>query len=194
MTHDDRMPPLPVEELTAEQQEAVERITSGPRGSLVGPFVPLLRSPELMTRLQLVGEYIRFESVLADELVELVILTVARAWDQQFEWGYHHPIALRKGLTGEVIDAVAEGRRPDAGPSAVIALWELVDELQRTRQVGDATYAAALAEVGETGVVEAVATAGYYTTLAMTMNAAMTPPPDGAPRLQELPTAGGERW
>ena len=194
MTHDDRMPPLPVEELTAEQQEAVERITSGPRGSLVGPFVPLLRSPELMTRLQLVGEYIRFESVLADELVELVILTVARAWDQQFEWGYHHPIALRKGLTGEVIDAVAEGRRPDAGPSAVIALWELVDELQRTRQVGDATYAAALAEVGETGVVEAVATAGYYTTLAMTMNAAMTPPPDGAPRLRELPTAGGERW
>jgi 4-carboxymuconolactone decarboxylase len=189
---DDRMPPLPAEQLTPAQQEAVERITSGPRGDLVGPFVPLLRSPELMNRLQLVGEYIRFDSVLADELVELVILTVARHWDQQFEWGYHHPIALRKGLPEEVVDAVAEGRRPESGTSAVTALWDLVDELQRTRQVSDATYAAALAEVGEVGVVEAVATAGYYTTLAMTMNVARTPPPDGAPRLAPLPDLARE--
>ena len=189
MSDVDRLPPLTDEQQTPAQREAVDRITAGPRGGLVGPFVPLLRSPELMTRLQLVGEYIRFDSVLADELVELVILTVARAWDQQFEWGYHRPIALRKGLPEEVIDAVAERRRPEAGTSAVVAVWELVDELQRTRQVSDATYAAAVDVIGETGVVEAVATAGYYTTLAMTMNAAGTPPPEGAPRLPEAPIA-----
>lgn len=185
----DRLPPIEAAELTEEQRAAVERITSGPRGSLVGPFVPLLRSPELMTRLQLVGEYIRFGSVLADELVELVILTVARAWDQQFEWGYHHPIAIAKGLPDDVIDAVAAGRSPD-GPPEVVAVWELVDELQRIRQVSDDVYAAALATVGETGVVEVVATTGYYTTLAMTMNTARTPPPDGAPRLP-LPADAG---
>ena len=188
----DRLPPLDPEQQTPAQREAVDRITAGPRGGIVGPFIPLLRSPEMMTRLQLVGEYIRFDSVLADELVELVILTVARHWDQQFEWGYHHPIALRTGLTEEVVDAVAEGRRPD-GPPAVVAVWELVDELQRTREVSDETYAAALAQVGEVGVVEAVATTGYYTTLAMTMNAAGTPPPEGAPRLPPLPVATGER-
>ena len=62
-------------------------------------------------------------------------------------------------------------------------MHDLVDELQRTRQVSDATYAAAVGALGEERVVEAVATAGYYTTLAMTMNAAGTPPPDDAPRL-----------
>ena len=188
MSDADRLPPRSPDDQTDAQREAVERITAGPRGGIVGPFIPLLRSPELMTRLQLVGEYIRFDSVLADDLVELVILTVARAWDQQFEWGYHHPIALRKGLSEEVVDAVAEGRRPEGTP-AVVAVWSLVDELQRTRQVSDATYAAAVGEVGEVGVVEVVATAGYYTTLAMTMNAARTPPPDGAPRLPERAAA-----
>jgi 4-carboxymuconolactone decarboxylase len=193
VTDVDRLPPIAPEEQTPAQRDAVERIKAGPRGDIVGPFIPLLRSPEMMTRLQLVGEYIRFDSVLADELVELVILTVARAWDQQFEWGYHHPIALRKGLPEDVVDAVADGRRPEGAPAEVVAVWELVDELQRTRQVSDATYAAALAAVGEVGVVEAVATAGYYTTLAMTMNAAGTPPPEGAPRLPPLPVATGER-
>ncbi len=193
MTVVDRLPPLAAEEQTPAQREAVEKITAGPRGDLVGPFIPLLRSPEMMNRLQLVGEYIRFDSVLSDELVELVILTVARSWDQQFEWGYHHPIALRKGLTEDVVDAVAEGRRPEGAPASVLAVWTLVDELQRTRQVSDATYAAAVAEVGEVGVVEAVATAGYYTTLAMTMNAAGTPPPEGAPRLPDRAVASGQR-
>ncbi len=188
---DDRMPPLADGALTDAQRVAVERIVSGPRGSLVGPFVPLLRSPELMTRLQLVGEYIRFDSALADDLVELVILTVARDWDQQFEWGYHHPIALQKGLPESVVEAVADGRRPDGGSREVVAVWSLVEELLRTRQVSDEVYAAAVAAVGETGVVEAVATAGYYSTLAMTMNAARTPPPEGAPRLRPRPTTVG---
>ncbi len=179
----DRLPPLPDDALDDAQRDAQARITSGPRGSLVGPFVPLLRSPELMTRLQLVGEYIRFDSVLDDDLVELVILCVARAWDQDFEFGYHHPLALRAGLPEDVVDDVARGVRPTGGRLEVGVVFDLVDELQRTQHVSDATYAAAVGALGEVRVVEAVGTAGYYTTLAMTMNAAGTPPPDGAPRL-----------
>lgn len=179
----DRLPPLARDDLDDAQRVALDRITSGPRGSLVGPFVPLLRSPELMTRLQLVGEYLRFDSVLDDDLTELVILCVARQWDQDFEFGYHHPLALAAGLPAEVVDAVARGERPTGGRPEVGVVHDLVVELQRTHHVGDATYAAAVELLGEVRVVEAVATAGYYTTLAMTMNTAGTPPPDGAPRL-----------
>jgi 4-carboxymuconolactone decarboxylase len=179
----DRLP-LPADhELSTEQRAAVERISAGPRGGIFGPFVPLLRSPEMMTRLQLVGEYVRFGSRLDDDLVELVILMVARQWDQQFEWGHHHPIALEKGLSPQVIEAVASRRRPTSGRHEVGVVHDLVDELQRTRQVSDPTYAAAVGALGEEGVVEVVAIAGYYTTLAMVMNTARTPPPPGAPRL-----------
>jgi 4-carboxymuconolactone decarboxylase len=181
-THD-RLPLPPADQLSDAQKTAVDRISAGPRGAIIGPFVPLLRSPELMTRLQLVGEYIRFDSVLADDLVELVILTVARHWDQQFEWGYHHPIALEKGLSAEVVEAVADGRRPVSDRPEVALVWDLVDEVQRTHQVSGEVYANALAALGEEGVIEVVGTTGYYTTLAMVMNVAQTPPPADAPRL-----------
>ncbi|MBU2664062.1 carboxymuconolactone decarboxylase family protein [Actinoplanes bogorensis] len=181
----DRMP-LPVT-LTPEQRVASERIASGPRGALFGPFVPLLRSPELMTRLQLVGEYLRFDSVLDDDLVELVVLVVARQWDNDFEYGFHEPLARKAGLPPDVIDDVAHGVRPEASSRAEIGVvWDLLDELHRTRQVGDTTYGKARELLGEARVVEVVGTAGYYTTLAMTMNVARTPPPDGAPRLPKL--------
>ena len=182
---DDRLPRLSPADLTPEQRAASDRISSGPRGELVGPFVPLLRSPELMTRLQLVGEYLRFDSVLDDDLVELVILSVARRWDNDFEWWYHHPIALEKGLPADVVEDVGLGRRPRSGRPEVGAVWDLLSELQSVGQVADPTYSAALALLGEEKVVETVGVAGYYTTLAMMMNVARTPAPPG-PRLPEL--------
>ncbi|MEO3860531.1 carboxymuconolactone decarboxylase family protein [Acrocarpospora sp. B8E8] len=177
----DRLP-LPAE-LTAAQRAAVDRITAGPRGGISGPFVPLLRSPELMTRLQLVGEHIRFGGVLDDDLRELVILTVARHWDQGYEWAFHHPIAVAKGVPLEVIESVGQGKRPHTGRPELRLVWDLVDELQRTGGVGDEVYTAAAKALGEEQVVAAVATAGYYTTLAMVMNVARTPPPPGGTRL-----------
>ena len=104
----DRLPPLSEEQMTAEQRAAAAEISSGPRGAVIGPFAPLLRSPELMTRLQKVGEYLRFESPLDRRLFEMTILYVARWWDQQFEWTFHHPLALEAGLDPAVADAIAE--------------------------------------------------------------------------------------
>ena len=178
-TATDRLPPLTEEQMTAEQRAAAAEISSGPRGAVIGPFAPLLRSPELMTRLQKVGEYLRFESPLDRRLFEMTILYVARWWDQQFEWTFHHPLALEAGLDPAVADAIAEDRRPEDMDAAAAVVWDLLDELYRTRRVSDATYARAVTELGEVGVVEVVATAGYYTTLATVMNTARTPAPGG---------------
>jgi 4-carboxymuconolactone decarboxylase len=185
----DRLPPLTDGQMTAEQRTAAAEISSGPRGAVIGPFAPLLRSPELMTRLQKVGEYLRFESPLDRRLFEMTILWVARWWDQQFEWTFHHPLALEAGLDPAVADAIAEDRRPEGMDAAAAAVWDLLDELHRTRRVSDETYARALAELGEVGVVEVVATAGYYTTLATVMNTARTPAP-GGPLLPDVRRAG----
>jgi 4-carboxymuconolactone decarboxylase len=176
----DRLP-LPAT-LTPAQQHAVQSIVAGPRGGLFGPFVPLLRAPELMTRLQLVGEYLRFESTVPPELRELAILLVARTWDQDFEWGHHVGIARDAGVDEAVIAAVAHRGQPTGG-APVETVWRLVDELISAHTVGDDTYAAALGLLGEQALVEMVATVGYYTTLAMTMNAARTPAPEDYERL-----------
>ena len=190
---DDRLPPLTEEQMTAEQRAAAAEISSGPRGAVIGPFAPLLRSPELMTRLQKVGEYLRFESPLDRRLFEMTILFVARWWDQQFEWTYHHPLALEAGLDPAIADAIAEDRRPDGMDAAAAAVWDLLDELFRTRAVSDGVYARAVGELGDAGVVEVVATSGYYSTLAVVMQAARTPAP-GGPLLPDVDRSGrGDR-
>lgn len=169
--------------MSAAQRAAAEAITAGPRGELVGPFIPLLRSPELMTRLQRTGEYLRFDSGIAAPLRELGILLVARQWDQQFEWAYHCQLALQVGLPQNVVESVAASRRPDAAAEDITATWDLIEQLHRTGQVDDPTYTRALTQLGEAGVVEIVVLVGYYTTLAMIMNVAQTPAPphDGPP-------------
>ena len=90
-----------------------------------------------MTRLQKVGEYLRFESPLDRRLFEMTILCVARWWDQQFEWTFHHPLALEAGLDPAVADAIAEDRRPEGMDAAAEPVWDLLDELYRTRRVSD---------------------------------------------------------
>jgi 4-carboxymuconolactone decarboxylase len=58
--------------------------------------------------------------------------------------------------------------------------------LERKRSVGDAIYARAVAAFGEAGVIDLLGVIGYYTTLAMILNVARTPPPRSAPRLPAL--------
>lgn len=181
----DRLPPVPEQRLTPQQRKALDEISAGPRGGAVGPFVPLLRSPVLMSRLQAVGEHLRFTSTLDRSLFELTILLVARHWDQQFEWSFHHPLALAAGLPAEVADAVAVDERPTDLADGPAAVWDLVHELHDEHAVSDDTWARAVAVVGEDGVVELVGTVGYYTTLAMVMNAARTPAP-GSPLLPHV--------
>ena len=74
----DRMPPLHVHSLNEKQRKVAEDLTNGPRGGVKGPFIPLLRSPELVDRLGKVGEYLRFGSSLQPRISEFVMLMVSR--------------------------------------------------------------------------------------------------------------------
>lgn len=86
MSNPDRMPELPVEQLTDAQKAASEAFLAARKGPVFGPFVPLLRSPELMTNASTMGLHLRYRSVLPLHLSELIILITAREWTQQLEW------------------------------------------------------------------------------------------------------------
>ena len=108
-----RMPPIASDKMTEAQKKAVADIISGPRGHLVGPFIPLLRSPDFMGRLQRTGEYLRFNSALEPRQSELAILITARHWSQNFEWHAHRILGEKAGLKPAICDAIAEGRAHD---------------------------------------------------------------------------------
>jgi 4-carboxymuconolactone decarboxylase len=183
----DRMPPIPRDKMTDAQKTAEAELVSGPRGALFGPFIPLLRSPEFMTRLQKTGEYLRFQNAIGQRLTEFVILLTARQWTQQYEYDVHLPLALQAGIKQEVVDAITAGRRP-AGMSADEEIaYEFFAELHQNQSVADTTYARAVARFGERGVIDMTGLIGYYTTLAMILNVARTAVPDNRQPLPPLP-------
>ena len=77
-----------------------------------GPFLDLLTSPELMTRVGAVGEYLRYRSALPPRLSEFAILVTAAAWRQQFEWDIHAPIALKAGIAQATLEELWSGAAP----------------------------------------------------------------------------------
>ncbi|WP_315836737.1 carboxymuconolactone decarboxylase family protein [Bradyrhizobium prioriisuperbiae] len=177
----DRMPPIAAQSYTEAQKKAAEEFAGGRGYEVRGPFVPLLRSPEVMLRAKAMGDYLRFKSVLPARVSEMVILITAREWTQQYEWVAHHAIAMKAGLSPQIADAIADGRRPAGMVGDEEAAYDLSIEIQRTKRVSDATYAKAVARFGEQGVIDILGINGYYTLLAMTMNAARTPVPEGTP-------------
>jgi 4-carboxymuconolactone decarboxylase len=182
------MPPLRDDELSAAQRAAAAELAAGPRRAVVGPFIAALRSPELMTRLQRLGEYLRYRNALGPRLTELAILVTARAWSQPFEWALHVGEAESRGIARVTIAAIAAGSRPARMSADEAAVHDFVRELHAKQAVSDATYARAIAAFGEAGVVDLTAVAGYYTTLAMILNVARTPvPPGERSPLAELP-------
>ena len=129
----DRMPPLPADRWTPEQKRAVDEFKAARSAEISGPFVPLLRSPEVMTRARAMGDYLRFRSALPPRLSEFVILLISRQWTQQYEWNAHAPLARQAGVSAETVGAIAEGRRPAGMTDDEDALYTLVDELTRKR-------------------------------------------------------------
>jgi 4-carboxymuconolactone decarboxylase len=174
----DRMPPISFDNMTETQRKAAAELSSGPRGAVKGPFIPLLRSPEFMSRLQKMGEYLRFHSVLAPRLNEFVTLITARQWTQQYEWFAHYPLAQKAGLKMETVRAIAEGRRPAGMADDEEIIYDFCDELFRTRGVTDDTYQRAVRKFSEQGVIDLIGVNGYYAMLAMVLNVARTPLPD----------------
>ena len=173
-----RMPPLPADKMTGAQRKAAEEMIAGPRKGVKGPFVPLLRSPELMDRLQKVGEYLRFQSSLEQRISEFTMLVVSREWTQHFEWFVHVPLGRKAGISEDTIAALAEGRRPPDMSEDEELAYDFCEELLRTKGVSEPTYRRAVMKFGENGVIDMIGVAGYFTTVSMVMNVAHSPPPE----------------
>jgi len=174
----DRMPAIAADKLTDAQKKAAEAFAEGRGYAVRGPFVPLIRSPEVMLRAKAMGDHLRFKSTLGPRLNEMVILITAREWSQQYEWNAHHPIALKEGLRHDIAEAIADGRRPAGMAEDEEAAYDMATEILRMKRVSDTTYRRAVARFGEQGVIDLLGVTGYYTFLAIVMNATRTALPE----------------
>jgi 4-carboxymuconolactone decarboxylase len=188
-----RLARLRPEQLSAEQRELYEALTTGPRGtsgsgmevradgSLGGPFNAMLHHPGIGAPLQDLGARLRFAGVLPARCRELAILLVAAHHRSTYEWQAHAAIGQRVGLSAAQVEAVGAGGEPPLDDAAERTTVAATRELLATGDLADGSYRRAVDALSEAGVVELTALVGYYGLLALQLRVFRVPPPADGP-------------
>jgi 4-carboxymuconolactone decarboxylase len=175
-----RVPPIPAADLTPDQQRIHDAIAGARGGSVGGPFAIWLRIPEIAERANHFSDRIRSKSKVERRLFELMVIAVARAWSAQYEWLAHARQGEAAGLSPAVVEAIRQRRTPVFERDDERLVFDTVTELSVTRTLSQATYDRALAAFGQDLLIELITGAGFYTMIAMMLNAFDVPAPGGA--------------
>jgi 4-carboxymuconolactone decarboxylase len=183
-----RFAPLTYDQLNVYQKPLGEQILKVSSVGLGGPYNPLLRSPVLGQRMFDLLYYLRWNSSLPLRLNEMAILLTGRLWRSQVEWFAHAPLAIKAGLSPEIVADLKAQKRPASMKADEAAVYDFVMELSTKHQVSDETFARARQILGEQQVVDLTAVTGTYVTVAMLLAMAEESVPAG----KELPFKPGE--
>lgn len=183
-----RIPLLTVDEMTDEQRSFYDTVVSGPRGRMIGPLRAAIHSPELARLWSGFGEFLRYHTSLPARLNELAIIVCGRRWTSAVEWWVHARVGVEAGLPQAAVDAIGNLEAPVFDQVADFEVYEFARHLQADGQIPDAVYAAVEKRWDTRGVVELTAVIGYYTMVAMTLNAHRIPVPE---RHVPLPPSAG---
>jgi 4-carboxymuconolactone decarboxylase len=188
MSKEPRFPQLSMEQLTDDQKPLGEEIMKVSSVGLGGPYNPLLRSPVLGQRMFDLWHYLRWETSVPLKLNEFAILIVARQWRSQVEWYAHAPLAIKAGLSPDIVAALKANKRPSNMPQEEAAVYDFVTELTTRHAVTDESFARAKKLLGEQQVVDLTTVTGCYVATAMLLAMAEQSVPPG----KEEPFAPGE--
>lgn len=182
-----RIDPIPREEMTAEQVRVSEAIAAARSADAArGPFAIWLRTPALAEIAGELGAYLRTRTSLPRRLLELAVLTVARAWTAQYEWFAHAKFVEAAGLDPALVEAIRTGRPPAFGSDEEAIVHEVATELIDSRRLGEDTYRRAVSLLGEQAVIDLVTVVGYYVMVALVLVALEVETPDGSTPLPPL--------
>src|ERR1700723_1529698 len=188
MGKEPRFPQLTMEQLTDAQRPLAEEIMKVSSVSLGGPYNPLLRSPVLGQRMFDLLHYLRWETSVPLKLNEFAILIISRQWRSQVEWFAHAPLAVKAGLSPDIVAELKAGKRPSAMPPEEAAVYDFVTGLTMKHAVSDETFERAKKLLGEQQVVDLTTVAGTYISIAMLLAMSEESVPPG----KELPFKPGD--
>ena len=177
-----------MEQLDAKQKPLGDQIVKVSSVGLGGPYNPLLRSPVLGQRMFDLLYYLRWDTSVPLRLNEFAIIIIGRQWRSQVEWFAHAPLAIKAGLSPDIVAQLKRDERPSGMKPDEEIVYDFVTELTKTHQVSDATFARAKRILGEQQVVDLTAVAGTYITVAMVLAMAE----EGVPAGKEPPFKVGE--
>ncbi|MBV9814256.1 MAG: carboxymuconolactone decarboxylase family protein [Alphaproteobacteria bacterium] len=178
-----RLPPITgKQDVPEEHHDIIEAITRS-RGAIQGPFTMFLHCPELAGRVAHLGAFVRFEGALDMRARVLAAMTVARELDAVYVWGAQTGGARRLGVSEDIITAIRENHSRGIPPEDAEKI-EFTRQLLRKHRVDDKAADSLRNRFGDEGFIELTGAIGYYSMLAMTVNACELEAAPGAEILQ----------
>ena len=165
-----RLTPITEKNQVATKDRAIVDSIVASRGALQGPFTMFLHSPELAGRLAHLGAYVRFDGALDRRVRVLAAMTVARELEAVYVWGAQTGGAKRLGVPESTITAIRENSSQGIPPEDA-QIVEFTRQLMRKHRVDEATVKALIGRFGNDGFIQLTGAIGYYSMLAMTVNA-----------------------
>lgn len=165
-----RIPAVSDREAVPEAQRHVWDAIVASRGAVRGPFAVLMHSPAAAARVAHLGTFVRFESSLDATTRELAALVTTHLLDCEYEEAAHARLAREAGVPDTTVAAV-RGNRFAAIDPAYRWVCELARQLVVDHRVAPDAFDAARERLGTRGLVELVATIGYYANVAAVLNA-----------------------
>jgi 4-carboxymuconolactone decarboxylase len=171
------------DQVPVKDHAIVDAITQS-RGAIQGPFTMFLHCPELAGRLAHLGAFVRFEGSLDMRVRVLAAMTVARELEAVYVWGAQTGGARRLGVPEATITAIRENHSRSI-PSEDAEIVDFTRQLLRKHRVDDATVNSLRTRFGNDGFIQLTGAIGYYSMLAMTVNACEL---EAAPNAEVLQT------
>jgi alkylhydroperoxidase family enzyme len=158
-------------------------------GRLIGPFNPVLFSPEIASRfldLQIAEQQ---HTTLSDRVRQMVILAVGAVWNAPYELYAHSAAARHAGIAEDAVRKLAAGELADGVSRDEAIAYRYARELCADHRVDAALYDEAERCFGAQGLVDITVLAGIYQTVCGLLNAFDIPSPEpvAAPRRQAVP-------
>ncbi len=169
------------EEFDAATRALGEKIVTTRGGSIQGPWAHMLRSPKLAEKAAAYSDLFRSELSLPLNLVQLAVIMAARHWNAEYVWNAQAPRAKAAGVPEAAIEAIRQKKTPSFSDPKEKAVYDLFHELYSTQGVSDATYDAAVAALGEGGLIEVLNVGGFYSIVASIVRTTGVAPRPGTP-------------
>jgi 4-carboxymuconolactone decarboxylase len=175
-----RVPDLDPAEMTPQQKRIHDDIAAKRGGTVRGPFAIWLRTPEIADRANQFGNVVRANGKIDKRLFELMVLIVARHWSAPYEWFAHEKHAVSAGVSSDVIEAIRHGRTPDFARDDEKLVYDIVSELNISRDLSQPCYDRGVAHFGLELFIEFVTAIGFYIMVAVVLKAFDAPVPGGS--------------
>ena len=146
-------------------------------GRLIGPYNPLLYSPEMSSA------FIAFQlaeaksTSLEARVRQVVILAVGSVWKAPYEIYAHAAVARKLGFSEEDISKLSAGESPESLSDAERIAHQYATQLTTSHWIDDDLFAVAKKTFGLKGLVDMAELIGAYHLVSVILNSFAIPAP-----------------